>query len=352
MIWKFCADTRNQDPWVGWDTPAWKWRRSERHTTAGQMGVRGGPVCAWLVLSSLVVACGSELARDGGVAAGFDGEGGHRRLRAGSGGKKRDANQGEEVEVVVYQYWEDFGNPPYVPGDDSGDRLCTIVFGVVCGTALLSVLVILSDPWWPPFEERSPGLMIMMCLSSVVWSWASLVIDNHAPEWMILASLTPGDGTATVKFWLVWMRMVAGSGLFIGCLFVRLHTANALYVVNDVKEPIWWAFRLLKYMTPWLVLVCLRLFFLATQMEAVSMWTISLAIGAGHACFLIWLVASIDRKPERRRGIGDINITMWWVLLMTGTLPCQATCSSPTETRCVWLVSSWSFVLARCCHRL
>ncbi len=256
------------------------------------------------------------------AAAGGEGGEGHRRLRSGSGGKKREGGGEEGETVITYQYWEDFGDPPFVPGDDSGDSLCTSVFYAVCGAALLSILVILSDPWWPPFEERSPGLMVMMCVSSVVWSWASLVVDNHAPEWMMLASLTAGsDGTATVKFWLVWMRMVAGSGVFIGCLFVRLHAANALYVVKDVNEPIWWAVRLFKYLLPWLVLAGLRIYILATQMEAVVASSLSIGMGVAHMCFLIWLVASIDRKPERRRAVGDIQVTMWWVLLMTGTLP-------------------------------
>lgn len=294
-------------------------------------------LCALLVLSTLIVPCGSPVVagsalQESGAAARAEAgvflledaidDSGRRRLRSGSGGKKREggAETDNTEESSVYRYWEDFGDPPYVPGDDGGDRLCTYVFFAVCGATVLTVLVILSDPWWPPFEERSPGLMIMMCLSSVVWSWASLVVDNHAPEWMMLASLTPG-GAATVKFWLVWMRMVAGSGVFIGCLFVRLHAANALYIVKAVSEPKWWAIRLLKYMLPWLVLVSLRLYFFATQMEAVVASSLSIGVGAGHICFLIWLAASIDRKPERRRGIGDIHTTMWWVLLMTGMLP-------------------------------
>ena len=244
----------------------------------------------------------------------------HRRLRSGSGGKKKEGGTETEGEEATYQYWEDFGNPPFAPGDedDNGDSLCTYVFYAVCGTAALSVLVILSDPWRPPFEERSPGLMVMMCLSSVAWSWAALVVYNHAPEWMMLPSLTPGDGTATAKFWLVWMRMVAGSGVFIGCLFVRLHAVNALYIVKDVSEPLWWTIRLVKYLLPWLILASLRLFFFATQMESVAASTLSIGVGAGHLCFLIWMVAAIDRNPERRREIGDVNITMWWILLMTG----------------------------------
>jgi hypothetical protein len=256
------------------------------------------------------------------VVAGDEARSGHRRLRSGSGGKKRE---GVETDVegsgTIYRYWEDFGDPPFVPGEDGGDRLCTYVFYVICGAGLLSILVIMSDPWWPPFEERSPGLMVMMCVSSMVWSWAALVVDNHAPEWMMLASVTAGgDGTGTAKFWLVWMRMVAGSGVFIGCLFVRLHAANALYVVKDVNEPIWWAVRLTKYVLPWAVLASLRIYFFATQMEAVLASSLSIGMGAAHMCFLIWLVASIDRNPERRREIGDIHVTMWWVLLMTGTL--------------------------------
>jgi hypothetical protein len=296
---------------------------------------------------------------------------GHRRLRAGSGGKKREGGGEEGGAVIIIKYWEDFGDPPYVPGDDQSDSLCTIVFYIVLGTSAATIIVILSDPWWPPFEERSAGLMIMMCISSVVWSWSTLVIDNHAPKWMLLEELTPASGTATVQFWLVWVRMVAGAGAFIGCLFVRLHAVNALYVVNAVNEPGWWVVRLLKYLLPWLILATLRLYILQTQMETVAAWTINLGMAAGHACFLIWMVASIDRKRERRNGVGDVNVTMCWIVLLSG--PSVHTCNAmaaslrllrvdlavrtlrqPSETMrpCVFVLSSWSFMLAWCCHRL
>ena len=235
-----------------------------------------------------------------------------RQLRAGSGSTKRDAGDTGEQTVVIVQYWEDFGNPPFEVGDGGGgDFLCLVAFFALCAVAILSVLAIMCDPWWPPFEERGPGLMCMMSLSAVVWSWATLVVDDHAPEWMHFSALTAGpDGTATAKFWLVWIRMIAGCGAFIGCMFVRLHAVNALYIVKDQAEPAWWLTRLAKYVSPWVVLAVLRLYILKTAMNAVAAWTINLGMGFAHMCLLVWQVASIDRKRVRRNGIGDVNITM------------------------------------------
>ena len=40
-------------------------------------------------------------------------------------------------------------------------------------------------------------------------------------------------------------------------------------------------------------------------------------MGMAHSALWIWLVASIDRKPERRKGVSDVNITMVWIPLLT-----------------------------------
>ena len=46
------------------------------------------------------------------------------------------------------------------------------------------------------------------------------------------------------QFWMAWIRMVWGSGLWLCCLLVRLRAVDRLYIVNHQTEPLWWALHL------------------------------------------------------------------------------------------------------------
>ena len=229
-----------------------------------------------------------------------------RILRSGSGGKKADASGGAGGTVVNSTYWADFRS--FQAGDSGGDTICTLVYFVVVACAVFSIAAICRDPWWPPFEERSPGLMIVTCLATVTWSWSMIVIDDHAPAALMCSACRP-------QFWMAWIRMVWGSGLWLCCLLVRLRAVDRLYIVNHQTEPLWWALRLLKLIIPWAALVSLRLHL--SDMQNVNIWTLQLGLCTGYLCYLIWLVASVDRKPERRNEIGDVNITMWMIFIMS-----------------------------------
>ena len=122
--------------------------------------------------------------------------------------------------------------------------LCVCVFLAFAVTMALSCAALLGKPWWPPFQERSPYLLLLTASAAVVYGWATLVTDNHAPAWL-------GGGQTNARLWLCWLRLVCGFGLWVAALMARLHAMCQLYLHDT--EPIFFGAKVVQYWFPWLV---------------------------------------------------------------------------------------------------
>ena len=91
-------------------------------------------------------------------------------------------------------------------------------------------------------------LSMLTLTSGLLYAWATLIADEHAPAWLF------GGGHTDSSFWFCWLRLVLGFGLWSSALLTRLQAMNKLYLHNE--EPLWFLIKLIQ-VTP--RLVCRRL---------------------------------------------------------------------------------------------
>ena len=122
-----------------------------------------------------------------------------------------------------------------------------------------SLSALLGKPWWPPFQERAAGLLVITAAAAGLFGWATLVTDYHAPSWLgggakvragNLSRADPATARRTgpdcmrlqsSKLWLCWLRLVLGYGLWSSGVLVRLQAMNQLYLHD--AEPLWYRAR-------------------------------------------------------------------------------------------------------------
>eukprot|EP01047_Picozoa_sp_COSAG01_P082452 COSAG01_NODE_16847_length_1199_cov_2.586364_2_plen_179_part_01 len=141
----------------------------------------------------------------------------------------------------------------------------------------------------------------MTAVAAIVYGWAVLVVDDHAPGWMIFAGQNK-------KLWLAGLRVCGGSALWTGCLFVRLSAINVLYIVGK-QEPAWWLKRLLKLCFPTWLVIGLKM---TPILDDMALWTLCLLLGVGMWMLWIWVLASIDRRPIIRPWrVHSLSLCAW-----------------------------------------
>lgn len=134
----------------------------------------------------------------------------------------------------------------YTSGSAAAIHLtCVVLFLGFVALMLSSMVPLISKPWWPPFQERGAVLLLLNAVSSVVYAWATLVTDHHAPSWLL-------GGQTDARLWLGWLRLGCGFALWQSTVAVRLHAMGQLYLHD--AEPLFWAIKLIQYLMPWIVL--------------------------------------------------------------------------------------------------
>lgn len=219
-----------------------------------------------------------------------------RILRAGSAARANTAAGTSSGVEPAGDYWDNYR--PIEAGDGLEDATCALVFFAVAAAMLVSIAVVLREPWWPGFEERGPGLVMMTCVSSLVLGGATLVVDDHAPSFMIISQ--------SPKLWM-GLRL-GGSAAFTSCLMIRLHAINALYIKRAKHEPPWFLIMFVKYMLPWGVVVGLKL----TLSVMPALYVLVVMIGCCELLFLVWMMASLDRRPiVRPFNVHSLSLCFW-----------------------------------------
>jgi hypothetical protein len=130
-------------------------------------------------------------------------------------------------------------------GAGTAHLICVVLFLGFVAMMLTSMVPLIGKPWWPPFQERGAALLLINAASSIIYAWATLVTDHHAPAWLL-------GGQTDARLWLGWLRLCFGFALWHSSLAVRLHAMGQLYLHD--AEPLFWPIKLLQYMAPWLVL--------------------------------------------------------------------------------------------------
>jgi hypothetical protein len=123
--------------------------------------------------------------------------------------------------------------------------ICVTLFLGFVALMLSSMVPLVSKPWWPPFQERGASVLLLNAVSSIVYAWATLVTDHHAPSWLL-------GGQTNARLWIGWLRLGVGFALWHSTVAVRLHAMGQLYLHD--AEPLFWAIKLFQYLVPWVVL--------------------------------------------------------------------------------------------------
>ena len=123
--------------------------------------------------------------------------------------------------------------------------ICVVLFLGFVVLMLSSMVPLVSKPWWPPFQERGASVLLLNAVSSIVYAWATLVTDHHAPSWLL-------GGQTNARLWIGWLRLGFGFALWQSTVAVRLHAMGQLYLHD--AEPLFWVVKLSQYLVPWIVL--------------------------------------------------------------------------------------------------
>ena len=126
--------------------------------------------------------------------------------------------------------------------------ICVVLFLGFLALMIVSVVPVIGKPWWAGFQERGAALLTLNGVSAIIFAWATLVTDNHAPGWLL-------GGQTNSRLWLGWLRLGFGFGLWHCTIATRLQAMGQLYLHD--AEPLFWALKLLQYMSPWLTVVIL-----------------------------------------------------------------------------------------------
>jgi len=171
------------------------------------------------------------------------------------------------------------------PGDDGGDTACLVLFFLVATVLFCAFLIVAQKPAWLPFKERDAGLSALTALAGLLYCWATLVTDDHAPAWLI-------TNAGSSRLWHCWLRVVLGFALWSSCVLVRLHAITELYI-ND-EEPVWFVIKLLQFLFLWVVAAVL----VSTRAVELSMAGATLALTGVHVFYALYLGAPVMKMRD------------------------------------------------------
>ena len=116
---------------------------------------------------------------------------------------------------------------------------------------------------YPIFKEKSVGLTIVHMVAGLIWTWASMVVEEHLkPSWL---GWVRGSDFSLCVFWAHWSQVCLGWGLWMACSFTR----NYRLYKRDVKreEPVGFVIHLCVFNFPWFLIVLVDQILFNTRYE-------------------------------------------------------------------------------------